>query len=105
MRGAVLSAQRRPGELPQRVPGPAVGHPGRGDRVGDPAVEFASQRQVGSTPPPGSGYLAEVSSDASADQVAQLLEAVDRVAEIPQAIRAEAQCSALAERASAPSAA
>jgi uncharacterized OsmC-like protein len=32
----------------------------------------------------------EVSSDASADQLAHLLEAVDRVAEIPRAIRAGA---------------
>jgi uncharacterized OsmC-like protein len=36
----------------------------------------------------GIGYSVEVSSDASADQLAQLLEVVDRVAEIPQAIRA-----------------
>jgi uncharacterized OsmC-like protein len=36
----------------------------------------------------GIGYSVEVSADASADQLAQLLEVVDRVAEIPQAIRA-----------------
>ena len=38
----------------------------------------------------GIDYSVEVSSDASADQLAQLLEAVDRVAEIPRAIRAGA---------------
>jgi hypothetical protein len=34
--------------------------------------------------------LVEVSSDASADQLAQLLDVVDQVAEIPRAIRAGA---------------
>jgi 8-oxo-dGTP diphosphatase len=38
----------------------------------------------------GIAYSVEVSSDASADQVAQPLEVVDQVAEIPQAIRAGA---------------
>jgi uncharacterized OsmC-like protein len=38
----------------------------------------------------GIGYSVEVSSDASADQLAQLLEAVDQAAEIPRAIRAGA---------------
>ena len=38
----------------------------------------------------GIDYWVEVSSDASADQLAHLLEAVDRVAEIPRAIRAGA---------------
>jgi hypothetical protein len=38
----------------------------------------------------GSDYSVEVSSDASADQPAHLLEVVDQVAEIPQAIRAGA---------------
>jgi uncharacterized OsmC-like protein len=36
----------------------------------------------------GIDYSVEVSSDASADQLARLLEVVDQVAEIPQAIRA-----------------
>lgn len=38
----------------------------------------------------GIGYSVEVSSDAPADQLDRLLEAVDRVAEIPGAIRAGA---------------
>lgn len=38
----------------------------------------------------GIDYSVEVSSDAPADQLAQLLELVDQVAEIPQAIRAGA---------------
>lgn len=38
----------------------------------------------------GIDYSVEVSSDASADQLAQLLEVVDQVAEIPRAIRAGA---------------
>lgn len=38
----------------------------------------------------GIDYSVEVSSDASADQLAQLLEVVDHVAEIPRAIRAGA---------------
>lgn len=38
----------------------------------------------------GIDYSVEVSSDAPADQLAQLLEVVDQVAEIPQAIRAGA---------------
>jgi uncharacterized OsmC-like protein len=38
----------------------------------------------------GIDYSVDVSSDASADQLAHLLETVDRVAEIPQAIRAGA---------------
>jgi uncharacterized OsmC-like protein len=38
----------------------------------------------------GVEYSVEISSDASADQLAQLLEVVDQVAEIPQAIRAGA---------------
>jgi len=38
----------------------------------------------------GIGYSVEVSSDAPADQLAHLLEAVDQVAEIPRAIRAGA---------------
>jgi uncharacterized OsmC-like protein len=38
----------------------------------------------------GIDYSVEVSSDASADQLAHLLEVVDQVAEIPQAIRAGA---------------
>jgi uncharacterized OsmC-like protein len=38
----------------------------------------------------GIGYWVEVSSDASAGQLAQLLEAVDQAAEIPRAIRAGA---------------
>jgi uncharacterized OsmC-like protein len=38
----------------------------------------------------GIGYSVEVSSDAPADQLARLLEVVDRVAEIPRAIRAGA---------------
>ena len=38
----------------------------------------------------GIDYSVEVSSDASADKLAHLLEAVDQVAEIPQAIRADA---------------
>jgi uncharacterized OsmC-like protein len=38
----------------------------------------------------GIDYSVEISSDASADQLAHLLEAVDRVAEIPRAIRAGA---------------
>lgn len=38
----------------------------------------------------GIGYSVEISSDAPADQVAHLLEVVDQVAEIPQAIRAGA---------------
>ena len=38
----------------------------------------------------GIDYSVEVSSDASAEQLAQLLEVVDQVAEIPQAIRAGA---------------
>jgi uncharacterized OsmC-like protein len=38
----------------------------------------------------GIGYSVEVSSGAPADQVASLLEVVDQVAEIPQAIRAGA---------------
>jgi uncharacterized OsmC-like protein len=38
----------------------------------------------------GIAYSIEVGSDASADQVAQLLEVVDQVAEIPRAIRAGA---------------
>lgn len=38
----------------------------------------------------GIGYSVEVSSDAPADQLAHLLEVVDQVAEIPQAIRAGA---------------
>ncbi|HUB43228.1 MAG TPA: OsmC family protein [Streptosporangiaceae bacterium] len=36
----------------------------------------------------GINYSVEVGSNASADQLTQLLEVVDRVAEIPQAIRA-----------------
>jgi uncharacterized OsmC-like protein len=39
----------------------------------------------------GIDYSVEVSSDASADQLAHLLEVVDQVAEIPQAIRAGAR--------------
>jgi anti-sigma factor RsiW len=35
----------------------------------------------------GIGYSVEVSSDAPADQLADLLEVVDQVAEIPRAIR------------------
>jgi hypothetical protein len=35
----------------------------------------------------GIGYAVEISSDASADQLARLLEAVDQAAEIPRAIR------------------
>ena len=38
----------------------------------------------------GIDYSVEVSSDCSADQLAQLLEMVDQVAEIPRAIRAGA---------------
>ncbi len=38
----------------------------------------------------GIDYSVEVSSDASADKLAHLLEVVDQVAEIPQAIRAGA---------------
>jgi uncharacterized OsmC-like protein len=38
----------------------------------------------------GIGYSVEVSSEAPADQLAHLLEVADRVAEIPQAIRAGA---------------
>jgi uncharacterized OsmC-like protein len=38
----------------------------------------------------GIGYAVEVSSDATADQLAHLLEAVDQAAEIPRAIRAGA---------------
>ena len=38
----------------------------------------------------GIDYSVEVSSDASADQLTHLLEVVDQVAEIPQAIRAGA---------------
>ena len=38
----------------------------------------------------GIGYSVEVSSDAAAGQIARLLEVVDQVAEIPQAIRAGA---------------
>ena len=38
----------------------------------------------------GIDYSVEVSSDAPAEQLAQLLEVVDQVAEIPQAIRAGA---------------
>jgi uncharacterized OsmC-like protein len=38
----------------------------------------------------GIGYSVEVSSDAPADQIAHLLDVVDQVAEIPQAIRAGA---------------
>ena len=38
----------------------------------------------------GIGYSVQVSADASADQLAQLLEAVDQAAEIPRAIRAGA---------------
>jgi anti-sigma factor RsiW len=38
----------------------------------------------------GIGYSVEVRSDAPADQLAHLLEVVDQVAEIPQAIRAGA---------------
>jgi uncharacterized OsmC-like protein len=38
----------------------------------------------------GIDYSVEVSSDSSADQLAQLLERVDQVAEIPRAIRAGA---------------
>lgn len=38
----------------------------------------------------GIDYSVEVSSDASADRLAQLLEVVDHVAEIPRAIRAGA---------------
>jgi uncharacterized OsmC-like protein len=38
----------------------------------------------------GIDYSVEVSSDASTDKLAQLLEVVDQVAEIPQAIRAGA---------------
>jgi hypothetical protein len=38
----------------------------------------------------GIDYSAEVSSDASADLLAQLLEVVDQVTEIPRAIRAGA---------------
>ena len=38
----------------------------------------------------GIDYSVEVSSDASADNFAHLLEVVDQVAEIPQAIRAGA---------------
>jgi uncharacterized OsmC-like protein len=38
----------------------------------------------------GIGYSVEVSSDAPADQLTNLLEVVDQVAEIPQAIRARA---------------
>ena len=38
----------------------------------------------------GIDYSVEVSSDAPADQLARLLEVVDQVAEIPQAIRAGA---------------
>jgi anti-sigma factor RsiW len=38
----------------------------------------------------GIGYSVEVSSDASADQLAHLLEVVDQVAEIPRAIQAGA---------------
>jgi uncharacterized OsmC-like protein len=38
----------------------------------------------------GVGYSVEVSSGAPADQLARLLEVVDRVAEIPRAVRAGA---------------
>ena len=38
----------------------------------------------------GIGYSVEISSDAPADELAHLLEAVDDVAEIPRAIRAGA---------------
>lgn len=38
----------------------------------------------------GIGYSVEVSSNASADQLARLLEVVDQVAEIPRAIQAGA---------------
>jgi len=38
----------------------------------------------------GIGYSVQISSDATADQLAHLLEVVDQVAEIPQAIRAGA---------------
>ena len=38
----------------------------------------------------GLGYSVEVSSDAAAEQLAQLLDTVDQVAEIPRAIRAGA---------------
>ena len=43
VRGALWPAQRGPGQLPQRVPGPAVGHPDGHDRAGDPA---AADRQL-----------------------------------------------------------
>ena len=36
LRCPVRAGQRGPGELPQWLPGPAVGHPGRDDRAGDP---------------------------------------------------------------------
>ena len=38
----------------------------------------------------GLGYSVEVSSDATAEQLARLLDTVDQVAEIPRAIRAGA---------------
>ena len=41
----------------------------------------------------GIGYSVQISSDAPADELAHLLEAVDEVAEIPRAIRAGAAVS------------
>jgi hypothetical protein len=54
---------------------------------------FVSARRadsVSSWQSTGIDYSVEVSSDASADQLAHLLEVVDHVAEIPRAIRAGA---------------
>ena len=45
---------------------------------------------IGTWQSTGIDYSVEVSSDASADQLTHLLEVVDQVAEIPQAIRAGA---------------
>ena len=43
-----------PGELPQRVPAPGVGHPGRDDRAGDPeAAARVVLPGVPGAPPPG----------------------------------------------------
>jgi len=43
VRRSVWRGQPGPGELPQRLPAPGVGHPGRDDRAGDPQ---AAPRQL-----------------------------------------------------------